>query len=153
MRAGNAFFADSTAKRPPPVEPGTKAPTKPRTRLQSRVTHPMCARRARRAALCQRAHAARGKGAENRTKGTCAEQGADRGGRLLGQECRVDQARGARAASRSQRRGTISPGRAAGGSAEAFDWSSWRTLTSCPSRHLLMLLQGALDAPGQQLIC
>ena len=107
-----------------------KGPDKTSNKASATRNHPLCARRARRAALCQRARAARGKGAENGTKGTCAEQRAGRGGQLLGQERRMDQARGARSASRSQRRGTISPGRAVGGSAEAFDCSSWRTLTS-----------------------
>ena len=77
-------------------------------------------------ALRARARSPRGKGAENGTKGTCAEQRAVRGGRFLGQERRGDQAGGARAASRSQRRSMISPGRAA---VSAGDFSSCRTLT------------------------
>ena len=64
--------------------PGTKGPARPRTRLQPRVFHPLCARRARRAAVCEHTHAARGKCAENGTKGTCLGQRAGRGGRFLG---------------------------------------------------------------------
>ena len=78
---GNAFFADSAAKQPPP---GTKGPARPRTGIQPRVFHPLCARRARRAAVCEHTHAARGKCAENGTKGTCLGQKAGRGGRFLG---------------------------------------------------------------------
>ena len=72
-------------------------------------------------ALRARARSPRGKGAENGTKGTCAEQRAVRGGRFLGQERRGDQASGVGAASRSQRRSTLSPWRASGGSAHALN--------------------------------
>ena len=48
------------------------------------IVHPLCARRARRAAVCEHTHAARGKCAETRTKGTCSGQRAGRGGRFLG---------------------------------------------------------------------
>ena len=127
--AGNAFFADSAAKQPPP---GTKGPARPRTGLQPRVFHPLCAGRARRAAVCEHTHAARGKCAENGTKGTCLGQKAGRGGRFLGSGAPGGSGQRSRAASRWQRRGTRSSGRAATGSVD-FASFTLHTLSQIPS--------------------
>ena len=94
------------------------------------LAHAMCAKSASGRGL--RAHARSAEqGRGKRDKGTCSSvQGRERAAAagFLGQERRADQARGAGAASRWQRRGTRSSGRAAAGS---VDFASF-TLSPSP---------------------